>query len=230
MFGSLYEQIVPVTTADKAATKTTDMFDMQSGVNAARALTLWRSRERDQFFILNRSNYVGVAGLHADDTALYGSPLVMPGSLAEFVSDDAGNWYRQGVNIAQSVASVSLTAAQIITLNSVPVALAPAQGAGRVLIPLGIDIQITRTATAFTGGGVLEVRYTDASGALMIATIPANFVTGAAGVAYVSVNAVVTTATPIVNSPIVLVANGADFAAGTGTMKVRFRYAVSDYN
>lgn len=229
MFGSVYEQIVPVTTADKAATKDTDVFDMQSTVNAVRTLTLWRSREKDEIFINNRSTFLGVAAPHADDTAIIGSTLILPGQNAHFRSDDAGNWYRiGGVNIG--VAQNTLTAAQVLTLNSVPITLVPACGAGRVAIPLGIDIQITRTSTAFANGGVLELRYTDASGALMIATIPANFVTGAAGVAYVSVNAVVTTATPIVNSPLILCANGADFITGTGTMKVRTRFAVSDYN
>jgi hypothetical protein len=229
LFGNVYEQIVPVTTADKAATRDTDVFDMQSTVNAVRTLTLWRSREKDEIFINNRSSFLGVAALHADDTALYGSALILPGQIGHFRSDDAGNWYRVGgVNIG--VAQTSLTAAQIISLNSAPIVVVPACGAGRVAIPIGIDIQITRTSTAFANGGVLELRYTDASGALMIATIPAAFVTGAAGVAYVSVNAVVTTATPIVNSPLVLCANGADFITGTGTMKVRTRFSVSDYN
>lgn len=230
MLGSVYEQITPVTTADLAATRDTDMFSMESGTNAIRTLTLWKTRERDRFFITNNSSYLGVAALHADDTSFIGSKLILPGQVAEFASDDVGNWRRvNGSPFGQIIKA--LTAANIIAMGTTPVVLVPAPGAGRVIIVKGIGFQMTRTATAFTGGGAVEFRYTDDSGAKVSADVAESVVdTGGAGVAYVHVAGIEASITPVANAAIVIRNPTAAFADGTGTAKVTIDFVVHDYN
>lgn len=231
MFGSTYEQIVPVTTADLAATKDTDVFDMQSAVNAVRTLTLWRSREKDQLFIYNRSNYLGVAALHADDIALYGSKLVLPGQFAEFKSDDSGNWYRQGQNANIGVKEFLVTSANFLALNTTILTPITAPGASRIVVVESIMMEMTRTGTAYANGGALEFRYTDASGAKVSADIAAALVTtGGAGVAYAHVTGIEASITPVVNAAIRMGAASADFITGTGTAKLRLQYRVDDFS
>lgn len=231
MLGSVYEQITPVTTADLAASRDTDMFSMESGTNAIRTLTLWKTRDRDRFFITNNSDYLGVAALHADDSSFIGSKLILPGQVAEFASDDVGNWRRIGPNTHISVASFSITSAMFLALNTTIKTLLQAPGAGRVIRVNDIMMQMTRTGTAYANGGALEFRYTNASGAKVTADIAAAVVTtGGAGVEYASVGGIEAAITPIVNSPIILGAAGADFITGTGTGKLKIAYRVDDFN
>ena len=230
MLGSTYEQIVPVTTADKSATKDTDVFLIGSTANAIRTLTLWKAQEKDRIYIANQGSYLGIAALHADDVAFIGSKLILPGQVAEFVSDDVGNWFRKGGSPFGQIVK-ALTAANIIAMGTTPVALVPAMGAGRVIVVKGIGFQMTRTATAFTGGGALEFRYTDASGAKVSADIAESVVdTGGAGVEYVHVAGIEASITPVVNAAIVIRNPTAAFADGTGTAKVAIDFAVHDYN
>src|SRR5882724_8731465 len=56
-------------------------------------------------------------------------------------------------------ASVKLTAAQIIAMSATPVQLVPAQGAGKSIVVTRLAVRITRTSTAFTGGGNTIVQY-----------------------------------------------------------------------
>lgn len=230
MFGSVYEQIVPVTTADKSATKDTDLFDMQSGVNAIRTLTLWRSREKDRFFINNRSSYLGIAALHADDVAFFGSALVLPGQLAEFASDDAGNWYRLNGSPSGQIVK-SLTAANINAMYATgAITVVPAMGAGRIILPRNIGMQVVRTSTQFAAGGAVEFRYTDKDGAKVSADMSATLITGTAGTAYAEVSGVDPELTPIANSPIIITNATQLFSTGTGTAKVIVDFVVHDYN
>lgn len=232
MFGSVYEQITPVTTADLAATKNTDMFDLQATVAAIRSLTLWRSREKDRFYINNRSSYPALIVLHADDTALFGSNIVGPGAFVELFSDNAGNWYRVGsTGSSGGVASVSLSSAQILALSATPVVLVPAPGAGRVVIVSDIDFQMTRTATAYANGGALEFRYTDGSGAKVSADVAAALVTtGGAGVAYAAVGGIEASITPVPNAAIIVTNATAPYISGTGTAKIRVAYRIDDFS
>lgn len=66
-----------------------------------------------------------------------------------------------------------LSAAQMDTLNATPVTLLAAPGAGLVNVCKGLFLQVNSTGfTAFElGSGVLEVRYTDGSGAKVITDV-----------------------------------------------------------
>lgn len=125
---------------------------------------------------------------------------------------------------------IALTAAQIITLNTVPVTLVAAPGAGQALVLEGIILEINRTATAFTGGGAVGPVYAGATGTFLTANQVAasDVTTGGAG----QVNRFLTPASSAgglsipANTAIQLFAGTANFAAGTGTMKAFVTYSV----
>lgn len=133
------------------------------------------------------------------------------------------------VNNARLMVTVSLTAAQLIAMGTTPVSLIAAPGANKIIIVDEILFEMTRTGTAFTGGGAVEFRYTDASGAKVSADIAATVITtGGAGVEYNRVGGVVSSLTPVVNAAIVIRSATAAFAAGTGTGRVFLTYHIKD--
>jgi hypothetical protein len=84
-----------------------------------------------------------------------------------------------------------------------------------------------RTATAFTGGGAVEFRYTDASGAKVTADVAAALVTtGGAGTAYAHVRGIEASITPVANAAVVITNATAAFAAGTGTAQLSIVYRI----
>jgi hypothetical protein len=125
--------------------------------------------------------------------------------------------------------TVALTAAQLIAMYAAPVEIVPAVG-GKAIIVDSVDFVITRTATAFTGGGVVAVQYdatANGAGTATTATIAATVVTGAAGVTYTARIPVVLSdvATAAINGIGLYISNAtAAFAAGTGTASVVVRY------
>jgi hypothetical protein len=131
-----------------------------------------------------------------------------------------------GLASLASTATVNLTAAQIITLHSVPVALVATPGSGLALIPIMMLFEITTTSTVFTGGGVVAPVYHSATAALTANTVPAATVTAGAGTTYtlLSLGAPASGLVLTANSGIDLYAASADFAAGTGTAKVQIWY------
>jgi len=128
-----------------------------------------------------------------------------------------------------AVATVSLTAANLIAMYATPV-MVVAPVAGRAIIVDSVDLVIARTATAFTGGGTVAVQYDstiNGAGTATHATIAAAVVTGAAGTTY-------TARIPVVLSDVasasiaglgLFVSNiTAAFAAGTGTATLSVHY------
>jgi hypothetical protein len=128
-------------------------------------------------------------------------------------------------SVIQSI-QVALTAANIIAMRTTPVSLIPAPGAGKIVIVDSILAKVVRTATAFTGGGAVEFRYTDASGAKVSADLAASLITGAAGTAHAHVGGIEASITPVANAPIVITNADAVFAAGTGTANISISYRV----
>lgn len=141
----------------------------------------------------------------------------------------------QGVNItgsltqngaAKGTAVVSLTAAQIIAMGTTPVTLIAAPASGKCIIVDNISFKMTTTATAFTGGGAVEFRYTNASGTKVSADIAAAVVTAAAGVSFTNVRGIEASLTGTVDAAIVIRNPTAAFAAGTGSAVVTIDYHV----
>lgn len=129
----------------------------------------------------------------------------------------------------QVVATVALAAADLIAMYTTPV-VAVAAVTGKAIVVDSVDFIITRTASAFTGGGVVAVQYdstANGAGTATHATIAATVVTGSAGTTY-------TTRIPVVQSDIAsasIISKGlyisnqtAAFAAGTGTASLIVRY------
>jgi hypothetical protein len=128
---------------------------------------------------------------------------------------------------------VSLTAANIIAMYTTPVVLLAAPGSGKSIAVTKLQFKITRSATAFTGGGAVIVQYdTTANGAgtqSLDSTLAATVVTGAAGTSYSWRNGAVisdSTAT-VVNKGLYISNDTAVFAAGTGTATVDIWYVVN---
>jgi len=80
--------------------------------------------------------------------------------------------------------TVSLTAAQIKAMYTTATNVVLVPGVtGKVIVVESILLKMVRTSTAFTGGGAVEFRYTDNSGAKVTADISATMITGEAGTA-----------------------------------------------
>jgi hypothetical protein len=125
------------------------------------------------------------------------------------------------------VARVNLSAANIIAMNGAPISLIPAPGAGRAIVIEEIIFKMVRTATAFTGGGAVEFRYTNGAGAQVTGTLAATVVTTAgAGTTYNKLLGVEASLVPAANAPVVITNATAPFAAGTGAALVEIRYKV----
>lgn len=119
---------------------------------------------------------------------------------------------------------VPLTAADIIGLYETPVIIVPAVS-GKLIVIDDIVMKMVRTETAFTGGGAVEFRYTDASGAKVTADIAATVITTAgAATEYAIQKAIITSLIGVVSSPIVMTNADAAFADGTGTAVLTIRY------
>lgn len=121
--------------------------------------------------------------------------------------------------------TITLTSAQILTLNATPVSVLPAPGAGFVNVITGV--YVTKAAgTAYAGiaaGEDLAFKYTDASGSVA-ATVE---MTGFAD----SVNATsawgslpATSAFPVANAAIVAHMLTGEITTGTSDFKIRLYY------
>jgi hypothetical protein len=125
--------------------------------------------------------------------------------------------------------TVALTAAQLIAMYATPVEIVPAV-AGKAIILDSMEFVIVRTATVFTGGGVVAVQYNstaNGAGTATTATIAATVVTGAAGTSYTARIPVVQSdvATASITKIGLFISNAtAAFATGTGTATVTVRY------
>lgn len=127
---------------------------------------------------------------------------------------------------AKGTAVVPLTAAQIIAMGTTPVTLIAAPASGKCIIVDNISFKMTTTATAFTGGGAVEFRYTGASGTKVSADVAAAVVTAAAGVSFTNVRGIEASLTGIVDALICIRNPTAAFAAGTGSAVVTIDYHV----
>ena len=125
--------------------------------------------------------------------------------------------------------TVNLTAAQIIAMYTTPVQIVPAI-TGKAIIIDSMEFDITRTSTAFTGGGVVAVQYANTAagaGTATTATIAATVVTGSAGRSItnrIPVNLSDVASASIVGIGLYISNQTAVFAAGTGTAIVKVKY------
>ena len=129
--------------------------------------------------------------------------------------------------------TVALTAANMIAMYTTPVALIAAPGAGKSIAVTKMAFNITRTATAFTGGGAAIIQYgATANGGgtqALDSTLASTVITGAAGTTVSLRNGAIISdlaAATIQNAGVYISNAAAVFAAGTGTATVDIWYIV----
>lgn len=129
--------------------------------------------------------------------------------------------------VVKQTTTVNLTAAQLIAMGTTPVSIVAAPGAGKCTVVDNITFKMTTTATAFTGGGAVEFRYTNASGTKVTADIAAAVITAGAGTSFTNVRGIEASLTCTANAAVVITNADAAFAAGTGTAVITIDYHVS---
>lgn len=127
---------------------------------------------------------------------------------------------------AKQTVTVTLSAAQIIAMGTIPVSLIAAPGVGKCIIVDNVTFKMVTTATAFTGGGAVEFRYTDASGTKVTADVAAAVITAGAGTSFTNVRGIEASLTGTANAAIVIRNATAAFAAGTGNATITIEYHV----
>ena len=129
---------------------------------------------------------------------------------------------------AMQLASVALTAAQIIAMSATPVSILPAPGAGKALVVNDIVVEAKTTSTQFTGGGAVSCVYHGGATACHAGSVPASVITAAAGTTATQLGPPVATngTTLPANTGIDVTNATAAFAAGTGTLTVFIHYRI----
>lgn len=119
--------------------------------------------------------------------------------------------------------SVPLTLSQLQTLNTIPVQILAAQGAGTLIEVQSCVLDLKRGSAAFTGGGTVTIGWGATSATTAAAaTIASTVFTTFAASQMISVAGVlpVTAATLTLNLPLWVSAGSGDFASGTGATGV----------
>lgn len=129
----------------------------------------------------------------------------------------------------QSV-TVALTNAQLTSLNSAPVSLIAAPGAGSMIDVVDAVFNYVFVSAAMTSGGVLQLSYGSAITYPATATVPVAFFTSATGNQVIKVAGVLANTTNITSANFenkaIFINNATGNFAGSGTMSVVVNYRV----
>lgn len=121
-------------------------------------------------------------------------------------------------------AQVTITAAQALALNTTPITLVAAQGAGTIIQVEAVYVNVTFNSAAYTGNNNMEIRYTNGSGVKASADVPYATIQTASGVGYYY--AIGASGVPVANAPIVAATPVANWAAGDSPIVVTVVYRV----
>lgn len=123
-------------------------------------------------------------------------------------------------------ATITLTPAQVLTLNTAPVNLVPAPAANQAVYVTGMTLQLKWTAgnVQYTGGGAVQPVYHATTVDLLTGSIPAATITGNATVVTSAGGPAAVALTPGVG--VDLYAATANFAAGNSPVIVTLQYAI----
>lgn len=111
--------------------------------------------------------------LRADGTNWVGTTATYPntaGTTGNLLTSDGTNWTSANPTIYS--ATLNLTNAQIKSLFTTPITIVAAKGAGTVITVISVMVKFIYGGTnAFTGGGNLNIRYTNTTGQSINASI-----------------------------------------------------------
>lgn len=132
-----------------------------------------------------------------------------------------------GASVVQQ-ATLALSSADILALNTTPLTVAAAPGAGKWLKPISLTFNITHGTTLFSGGTSANLYYTNSSGSSVGSAVTTAFTAGTPSspkIQYFPLNTSATLATPsaVDNAPLVMSAVSA-FTAGNGSAVVVLDY------
>lgn len=123
-------------------------------------------------------------------------------------------------------ASVTVATGAVLTLNSTPVELVAAPGAGKVILIEEITCKLVFNSAAYTGSNPLEIRYTNGSGAKVSADLSSAFLNSSSGTNYATVKSVVTQLTPVANAAVVVSVPSANPGAGNSPLVFKVKYRI----
>lgn len=120
-------------------------------------------------------------------------------------------------------AKVTLTSAQILALNTTPIQLVAAPGAGYYISVVEVMALLNYGTTQYTGANNVEIRYTNGSGAKVTGDLASSWLDSSATTA---VKAVAAAVTPVANAKIVASVPTANPAAGDSTVTIDIAYRI----
>lgn len=138
---------------------------------------------------------------------------------------------QQTIAAPTDIATVTVSTAELLALNTTPKTLLAAPGANKAIIVAGAFLWLDYNSTAYDGiaaGEDLAIRYTNGSGQL-VATIEATGFLDATADAIRYVYPISTAAiTPVANAAVVLFMETGNIATGNSPLKVRLNYRIVD--
>lgn len=155
----------------------------------------------------------------------------------ELIDADTGEWVGPELGSANldptliQYATVTITNAELLALNTTPIALVAAPGAGKVLELTSIALQYDYASAAFTIGSAtnLQVKYTDGSGAAASATASVTGFLDQSADEYRVLPQNSSSIEPVANAALVLTLAGANVSAGGGSLVVKVAYRVHSF-
>jgi len=144
----------------------------------------------------------------------------------------AGQWIL--VSSSQNgivVVDTTITTAQLLALNATPIEIAPAPGAGKIIIPVDLQFFMDYATTAYNGiavGEDIAIKYTDGSGAIVATCEATGFLDQASDQRRIVQAAYATAVAPVANAALVAHMLTDEIATGDSPLKVRVRYKIVD--
>lgn len=121
---------------------------------------------------------------------------------------------------------VSLSSAQLLSLNTTPVQLVAAPGAGKYIVPIHMSFDYTYVSTTYSSATIQTYETSDKSGTITSNTSFLSFTASIIRQLYQTGAAGGSAITYVANQPLMMWATGGDPTTGDGTAKVNVYYKI----